>query len=31
MNRDKFIKGVAIFLAVLMIGSTATVLLQMFM
>ena len=30
MNRDKFIKVVAIFLAVIMILSTATVLLQMF-
>lgn len=31
MDRQKFIKGVAIFLAVLMLLSTATVLLQMFM
>ena len=31
MNREKFIKGVAIFLAVLMLASTATVILQIFM
>lgn len=31
MDRQKFIKGVAVFLAVLMLLSTATVLLQMFM
>ena len=31
MNREKFIKAVAIFLAVIMLLSTATVLLQMFM
>lgn len=31
MNRQKFIKAVAIFLAAIMVLSTATVLLQIFM
>ncbi len=31
MNRNKFVKGVAIFLAVIMLLSTASVLLQIFM